>query len=162
MNSSLAPVLRFRRSFVSVCNVLKGIRKHGFTEARVSALEQRWSAVVRLGPTGPIPSFEPWTSWIPPDLHGFYKWAMDALALLNEFILQVVRHRHSSRSISWANWIREDLASRPYQWLRPEFVPPAPYLVCEPRESPNGSGILVQPALIDALFRKAWMPLLSS
>ena len=91
-----------------------------------------------------------------PDLHGFYKWAMDTLALLNEFVLQVVRHRQTSRSISWANWIREDLASRPYQWLRPEFVPP--YLVCEPRESPNGSGILVQPALIDAHFRKAWMP----
>ena len=158
LNSSLAPVLRFRRSFVSVCNVLKGIRKHGFTDARVSALEQRWRAVVRLGPTGPITSFEPWTSWIPPDLHGFYQWVMDALALLNDFILQVVRLRHSSRSISWANWIREDLASRPYQWLRPEFVPPAPYLVCEPRESPNGSGILVQPALIDAHFRKAWMP----
>ena len=29
----------------------------------------------------------------------------------------------------WANWIREDLTSRPYKWLRPEFVPLAPYLV---------------------------------
>ena len=27
-----------------------------------------------------------------------------------------------------------------------------------PQDSPNGSGILVQPALIDAHFRKAWMP----
>ena len=38
LNSSLAPVLRFRRSFVSVCNVLKGIKQHGFSEARVAAL----------------------------------------------------------------------------------------------------------------------------
>ena len=38
------------------------------------------------------------------------------------------------------------------------FVPPAPYLVCKPVESPYVSGILVQPALIDAHFRKAWMP----
>ena len=158
LNSSLAPVLRFRRGYVSVCNVLTGIRKHGFSEARVSALEQRWRAVVRSGPTGLITSFEPWTCWIPPDLHGFYKWAMDALAFLNEFVLQVVRHRHNSRSISWANWIRGDLASRAFQWLRPEVVPPAPYLVCELRESPNGSVILVQPALTDAHFRKAWMP----
>ena len=30
VNSSLAPVLRFRRRFVSVCNVLKGIKLHGF------------------------------------------------------------------------------------------------------------------------------------
>ena len=82
---------------------------------------------------------------------------MDTLALLNEFVLKVVRHRQASRSIAWTNWIREDLASRPYKWLRPEFVPPAPYLVCKPQDSPNGSGILVQPALIDAHFRKARM-----
>ena len=37
LNASLAPVLRFRRSFVSVCNVLKGIKQHGFSEARVAA-----------------------------------------------------------------------------------------------------------------------------
>ena len=71
INSSLAPVLRFRRSFVSVCNVLKGIKLHGFSEARVAALWCRWRAVVRMGPTGPVTSFEPWTHWIPPDLHGF-------------------------------------------------------------------------------------------
>ena len=137
LNSSLAPVLRFRRSFVSVCNVLKGIKHHGFSEAKVVALEHRWRAVVRLGPTGLVTSFDPWTHWIPPDLHGFYKWAMDTLALLNEFVLKVVRHRQSSRSLAWANWIREDLASRPYKWLRPEFVTPSPYLVCKPRDSPN-------------------------
>ena len=114
LNSSLAPVLRFRRSFVSVCNVLKGIKLHGFSEARVAALWCRWRAVVRMGPTGPVTSFDPWTHWIPPDLHGFYKWAMDALALLNAFVLKVVRHRQTSRSIAWSNWIREDLTSRPF------------------------------------------------
>ena len=78
---------------------------------------------------------------------------MDTLALLNEIVLKVVRHCQTSRSIAWSNWIREDLASLPYKWLRPEFVPPAPYLVCKPQDSPNGSGILVQPH-----FRNAWMP----
>ena len=95
-----------------------------------------WRAVVRFGPTGPVTSFDPWTHWIPPDLHGFYKWAMDTLALLSEFVLKVVRHRQTSRPIAWSNWIREDLASRPYKWLRPEFVPPAPYLVCRPQGLP--------------------------
>ena len=127
LNSSLAPVLRFRRSFVSVCNVLQGIKLHGFSETRIAALEYRWQAVVRMGPTGPVTSLEPWTHWIPPDLHGFFKWAMDTLALLNEFVLKVVRHRQTSRCQAWSNWIREDLTSRPYQWLRPEFVPLAPY-----------------------------------
>ena len=75
----------------------------------------RWQAVVRLGPTGPVTSFDPWTHWIPPDLHGFYKWAMYTLALLSEFVLKVVRHRQTSRFQAWSNWIREDLASRPYQ-----------------------------------------------
>ena len=87
LNSSLALVLRFRRSFVSVCNVLKGIKQHGFSEARVAALEHRWRAIVRLGPAGLVTSLDPWTHWIPPDLHGFYKWAMDTLARLNEFVL---------------------------------------------------------------------------
>ena len=61
LNSSLAPVLRFRRS----------IKLHGFSEARVAALWCRWCAVVRMGPTGLVTSFDPWTHWIPPDLHGF-------------------------------------------------------------------------------------------
>ena len=38
INSSLALVLRFQRIFVSVCNVLKGIKLHGFSEARIAAL----------------------------------------------------------------------------------------------------------------------------
>ena len=71
LNSSLAPVLRFRRGFVSVCNVLKGVKLHGFSEARIAASGHRWRAVVRLRPTGPVTSFDPWTHWIPPDLHGF-------------------------------------------------------------------------------------------
>ena len=71
LNSSLAPVLRFRRSFVSVCNVLEGLKLHGFSEARVAALWCRWRAVVRVGPAGPVTSLDPWTHWIPPDLHGF-------------------------------------------------------------------------------------------
>ena len=115
INSSLAPVLRFRRIYVSVRNVPKGIKLHGFSETRVAALWHRWHAVVRMGPIGPVTSFEPWTHCIPPDLHGFYKWAMDTSALLNEFILKVVRHRQTSRLQAWSNWIREDLTSRPYQ-----------------------------------------------
>ena len=70
VNSSLAPVLRFWRRFVSVCNVLKGIKLHGFSESRVIALWHRLRAVVRMGPTGPVTSFEPWAHWISTDLHG--------------------------------------------------------------------------------------------
>ena len=78
--------------------------------------------------------------------------------MLDGFISQVVSARRDAAIFSWKKWLHEDLSSRPYQWLRPDLVPPAPYLVCDPRHTPGGSGILVQPSVIDAQFRKAWMP----
>ena len=46
----------------------------------------------------------------------------------------------------------------PYRWLRPDLVPPAPFLQCDPRLTPDGSGVLSDPTQIDAEFRKAWLP----
>ena len=46
----------------------------------------------------------------------------------------------------------------PYRWLRPDLVPPAPFLQCEPHRTPDGSGVLSDPNQIDAEFRKAWLP----
>ena len=63
VNSSLAPVLLFRCRTKSVADVLRGIRWSGFSQSS--------GCFVR--------SLEPWTHWIPPDLHGFYRWDFDAL-----------------------------------------------------------------------------------
>ena len=82
---------------------------------------------------------------------------MDGLDLLHMFVLDVVHRRQTTRLQAWSNWIREDLSSHQYQWLRLDFVPPSPCLVCKPEDSPSGSGILVQAALIGAHYRKAWM-----
>ena len=49
------------------------------------------------------------------------------------------------------------ISPHPYKWLRLDFVPPTPHLICKLEDSPNGSGILVQPALIGAHFREAWV-----
>ena len=57
----------------------------------------------------------------------------------------------------WSRWLREDLSSRPYVWLRSDFVPPSPFLVVQDSLS-RSSRIIVEPHLIDAEFRKAWMP----
>ena len=46
----------------------------------------------------------------------------------------------------------------PCKWLRPDLVPPAPFLQCEPHLSPGGSGVLSDPSRIDEEFRKAWLP----
>ena len=74
VNSSLSPVLLFRRRLKSVADVLKGNRSKGFTQSRWDALLRFWGVVCRHGPCGPISSLHPWDKWIPPDLHGFYKW----------------------------------------------------------------------------------------
>ena len=49
------------------------------------------------------------------------------------------------------------MSSRPYVWLRPDFVPPSPFLVVKDPQT-GSSRILVEPHLVDAEFRKAWMP----
>ena len=47
VNSSLSPVLLFRRRLKSVADVLKGIRSKGFTQPRWDALLGYWEAVCR-------------------------------------------------------------------------------------------------------------------
>ena len=157
VKSSLSPVLLFRRRLKSVADVLKGIRSKGFTQSRWDALIRYWSAVCRHGPCGPISSLHPWENWVPPDLHGFYRRVFDSLEVLNGFVRQVVVSRRDEGIRRWNRWLREDLSSRPYAWLRPDFVPPSPFLVVKDPPT-QSSQIIVEPHLIDAEFRKAWMP----
>ena len=74
VNSSLSPVLLFRRRLKSVADVLKGIRSKGLLSLSWMLFLRYWGAVCRHGPCGPISSLHPWDDWIPPDLHGFFKW----------------------------------------------------------------------------------------
>ena len=157
VNSSLSPVFLFRRRLNSVADVLKGIRNKGFTQSRWNASLRYWGAVCRHGPCGPLSSIHPWDSGIPPDLHGFKRWVSDSLELLNDFLKQVVVSRRDVGVRKWTRWLREDLSSRPYVWLRPDFVPPFPFLVVKDPQT-QSSRILVVPHLVDAEFRKAWMP----
>ena len=59
-------------------------------------------------------------------MHGFYNWVFDALEVLNVFVREVVTSR---KDAYWARWMREDLDTKPYHWLRADFVPPSPLLV---------------------------------
>ena len=58
-----------------------------------------WGAVRRYGPCGPISCLHPWDVWIPPDLHGFFKWVFDSLEALNGFLGQVVVSRRDEGSV---------------------------------------------------------------
>ena len=102
-------------------------------------------------------SLDPLDKWIPLDLHGFYKRVFDSLELLNDFLKRVVVSRRDVGIRKWTSWLREDLGSRPYAWLRPDFVPPSPFLVVKDSQT-QSSRILVEPHLIGAEFRKSWMP----
>ena len=65
VNSSLSPVVLFRRRLSSVGDVLKGIRNRGVSTTRWQALMLRWAAVCGQGSTGPILTLEPWRDWFP-------------------------------------------------------------------------------------------------
>ena len=81
----------------------------------------------------------------------------DFLELLHDFLKQIVVSRRDVGIRKWAYLLREDLFSRPYAWLMPDFVPPSPFLVVKDPQT-QSSRILVEPHLIDAEFRKAWTP----
>ena len=59
--------------------------------------------------------------------------------------------------VSGLTGLGEDLSSRPYACLRPDFLPPSPFLVVKDPQT-KSSRILVEPHFIDAGFRNAWMP----
>ena len=78
---------------------------------------------------------------------------------LPEFIHQVVVHRRDEgiRGLEGMAAGRIRLFT-PHKWLRPDLVPLAPFLQCEPHLTTGGSGVLADPARIDEEFRKAWLP----
>ena len=75
---------------------------------------------------------------------------------LCDFIHAIVVHRQDEAIRGWRNWIREDPMVHPSRWLRPDLVPPAPFLQYKPDLTP--SGVLADPARIDEEFSKAWLP----
>ena len=99
-------------SLLQMCLRVSGTRD--FSSSRWSALVSYWEAVCRHGPCGPISSLEPGDRWIPPDLHGFFRWVLDSLELLNGFLQQVVVSRRGIGIRKWSRWLREELSSRPY------------------------------------------------
>ena len=148
-NSSIIPVVLFRRRLRSVADVLKGIRNKGFTRSRWDALLGHWEAVCRHGPCGPISSLDPWDRWIPPDLHGFHRLVFDSLELLNGFLKQVVVSRRDLGIRKWTNWLRGDLGSGPHAWLLLDFVPSIS-ISCHRDPQSQSSQILVEPHLIES------------
>ena len=77
---------------------------------------------------------------------------------LSDFVHAVVVCRRDEAIREWRNWLREDPMVHPKRWLRPDLVPPAPFVQCEPHLTLGSSFVLADKASIDEEFRKAWLP----
>ena len=57
---------------------------------------------------------------------------------------KVVANRRDNGLRRWTNWLQGGFGVRPYAWLRPEFVPPSPFLIVKDPLT-DASRILVEP-----------------
>ena len=143
---SVAPLLDMRRRFKVVMDLLGAMIRSGVSLSRSVELTAQWDQILALRPMYPVTE---------DDLSVGRGLGIGAFF---DVVHQVVVNRRDEAVRRWRNWIREDPLVHPYRWLRPDLVPPAPFLQCEPRLTPDVSGVLSDPNQIDAEFRKAWLP----
>ena len=156
-DSSVAPLVDLRRRLRAVLDVLAAVRRSGFSVSRGLELTRQWDAIVAAGPMGTVAAdaLERASGLGLANMEVF----VAALHLeLDQFLQAVVRSRKDQAVQGWKAWLLEDPLVHPYRWRRPDLVRPSPFLQCDPGETPDGSGVLADPALIDAKFREAWMP----
>ena len=138
-------------------DILDAMIRYGVSLSRSVELTAQWDLILALGPVYPV-TLDDLSAGCNLGIGAFFDAAAGIHRRLCDFIHQVVVHRRDEAIRGWRNWIREDPLVHPYRWLRPDLVPPAPFLQCEPHCTPDGSGVLSDPNQIDAEFRKAWLP----
>ena len=156
-DSSVALLLDMRRRFMVVMDLLGAMIRSGVSLSRSVELTAQWDQILALGPVFPV-TLDDLSVDRGLGIGAFFDVASDVHRRLSDFIHQVVIHRRDAAIRGWRNWIREDPLVHPYRWLRPDLVLPAPFLQCDPRLTPDGSGVLSDSNQIDAEFRKAWLP----
>ena len=159
-DNSVAPLVDLRRRLRAVLDVIAAIGRSGFTVSRGLELTRQWGSIVAAGPQGHI------TAGDLTRISGLGLADMEASVVdlhqgLDSFLQRVVRSRRDKAILGWKAWILEDPSTHPYRWLRPDLVLPSPFLQCDPGDTVGGSGVIADPALIDAKFREAWMPYFS-
>ena len=138
-------------------DVLSAMIRHGVSLARTIELTDQWDGVLAAGPSCLV-TWEDLNAVRVLGFGDFHQVVSDVHRRLSDFIHEVVVHRRDEAIRVWRDWVREDPLVHPCKWLRPDLIPPAPFLQCEPHLTPGGSGVLADPARIDEEFRKAWLP----
>ena len=156
-DSSIAPLLDMRRRLKAVMELLDAMIRYGVSLSRSLELSAQWDKILGIGPLFPV-TLADFEGLRGVGLGDFYHGVCGIHRRLSDFLHAIVVHRRDEAIRGWRNWIREDPLVHLYKWLRPDLVPPAPFLQCEPHLSPSGSGVLSDPSRIDEEFRKAWLP----
>ena len=154
---SVAPLLDMRRRFKAVMDILDAMIRCAVSLSRSVELTAQWDQILTTGPICPVTRDDLSVSR-GLGLGVFFHAAAGVHRRLCDFIHQVVVARRDEAVRGWRNWVREDPLVHDYRWLRPDLVPPAPFLQCKPCLTPGGSGVLSDPNQIDAEFRKSWLP----
>ena len=144
---SIAPLLDLRRRFKAVVDVLGAMIRSGISLSRSVELAVQWDRILALGPLYPV-TLDDLSLDRGLDLGTLCHAASGVHRRLSDFVHQVVVHRRDEAIREWRSWLREDPLVHPYRWLRPDLVPPAPFLQCKPHLTPAGSGFLADPARI--------------
>ena len=129
-DSSLAPLLDLRRRLKVVFDILGDMLKDSFTLARSVELTAQWSCMLSAGPLHPV-TMRDLLRVQEGGLGWFHEVVGDHHGRLSDFIHRVVVHRRDEAIRSWRGLLRVDPLVRPYRWLRPDLVPPSPFLRCD-------------------------------
>ena len=140
-DSSIAPLLDLRRRLKAVMELVDVMLRSGVSLSRSVELSVQWDRILGTGPVFPV-TLADYQALRGIGLGDFYHGVCCIHRRLCDFIHSIVVHRRDEAIRGWRNWIREDPLVHPYKWLRPDLVPPAPFLQCEPRLSPGGSGVI--------------------
>ena len=156
----MAPLVDLRRRLRAVLDIIAAIGRSGFTVSRGLELTRQWGSIIAGGPQGNI------TAGALARVAGLGLVDMEASVVdlpqtSDSFLQNIVRSRRDKALLGWKAWILEDPPTHPYRWLRPDLVPPSPFLQCDPGDTVGRSGVIADPALIDAKFREAWLPFFS-
>ena len=127
-----------------------------FTLAKGLELNNQWSSIVGNGPDGVLDL----GLLVDGAAAGLMSLVLELRLLLVRlliFVRQVVVHRRDFSVRGWRNWVLEDPLVHPYRWLPPDLVPPATFLNCDPKDTVDASGVLVEPHVVDEQLRKAFL-----
>ena len=136
----LAPLLDMRRRFKGVMDLLDAMIRYGVSLSRSVELTAQWDLILASGPIYPV-TLDDLSIGRHLGIGAFFDAAAGVHRRLCDFIHQVVVARRDEAVRGWRNWVREDPLVHPYRWVRPDLVPPAPFLQCEPHRTPDGSGV---------------------